>query len=150
MFSATAVMEPEHSATWFDIPDHTTLGRRFAQMVNRKSSVEEGHIETVCSAFSGTQDGPFRGLCSKSEASRHSGPPVRHSHRGHGLADRRQILFRAGVDTVMKGEHLPSKHHTARYCSATKLTEEGGAAPTAFHLRHGEPYLSVRARMLFL
>lgn len=44
----------------------------------------------------------------------------------------------------MKGEHLPSEHHTARYCLATKLTEEGGAAPTAFHLRPGEPYLSVQ------
>lgn len=35
-------MEPEHSATWFDIPDHTTLGRRFAQMVNRKSEEISG------------------------------------------------------------------------------------------------------------
>ena len=44
----------------------------------------------------------------------------------------------------MKGDHLPFGHHTARYCSGTRLTTKGFAAPTAFHLRPGESYLSVQ------
>lgn len=44
----------------------------------------------------------------------------------------------------MKGEHVPFAHHIGRYCSGTRLTENGCAAPTAFHLRPGEPYLSVQ------
>jgi hypothetical protein len=44
----------------------------------------------------------------------------------------------------MKGDRLPFDHHIARYCSGTRLTEQGHVAPTAFHLRPGEPYLSVQ------
>ncbi len=39
--------------------------------------------------------------------------------------------------------HLPLNDHTARYCPGSKLTEDGCPAPTAFHLRRGETYLSV-------
>lgn len=41
------------------------------------------------------------------------------------------------------GDHLPLQDHTARYCPGTKLTEDDRPAPTAFHLRRGETYLSV-------
>lgn len=43
----------------------------------------------------------------------------------------------------MKGEHLPVQDHTARYCPGSRLAENGKPAPVAFHLRKGEPYLSV-------
>ncbi len=43
----------------------------------------------------------------------------------------------------MKGEHLPYEDHTARYCPGSKIEDNGRIAPTAFHLRRGEPYLSV-------
>lgn len=39
--------------------------------------------------------------------------------------------------------HLPQQDHTARYCPRSKLTEDDIPAPTAFHLRRGETYLSV-------
>lgn len=41
------------------------------------------------------------------------------------------------------GKELPLQDHTARYCPGSKLTEDGGIAPTAFHLRQEEVYLSV-------
>lgn len=44
----------------------------------------------------------------------------------------------------MKGDVLSEIHHVARYCSGTKLSENGNPAPTAFHLRPGESYLSVQ------
>ncbi|MDZ7760068.1 MAG: hypothetical protein U5L00_07425 [Desulfovermiculus sp.] len=44
----------------------------------------------------------------------------------------------------MKGDHLPFTHHIARYCSGTRLTNQGCPAPTAFHLRPGETFLSVQ------
>lgn len=43
----------------------------------------------------------------------------------------------------MKGEHLPYADHTARYCPGSKIEDNGRIAPTAFHLRRGETYLSV-------
>ncbi len=39
--------------------------------------------------------------------------------------------------------HLPLDDHTVRYCPGSKLMEDGRPAPTAFHLRRGETYLSV-------
>lgn len=43
----------------------------------------------------------------------------------------------------MPGAPLPLQDHTARYCPGSKLEENGAIAPPAFHLRKGEPYLSV-------
>jgi len=43
----------------------------------------------------------------------------------------------------MQGEHLPLQDHTARYCPGSRIAENGKPAPAAFHLRKGEPYLSV-------
>ena len=40
-------------------------------------------------------------------------------------------------------KNLTYRDHTARYCPGSKLTEDGGIAPTAFHLRKEESYLSV-------
>lgn len=43
----------------------------------------------------------------------------------------------------MQGEHLPLQDHTARYCTGSKIAENGNVAPAAFHLRKGESCLSV-------
>ncbi|MDZ7760067.1 MAG: hypothetical protein U5L00_07420 [Desulfovermiculus sp.] len=37
MFSATAAIEPDQTATWFDTPDQGGLSRLFAQLVSRKA-----------------------------------------------------------------------------------------------------------------
>ncbi len=43
----------------------------------------------------------------------------------------------------MSGKHLPIEDHAARYCPGSKLSENGEVSGTAFHLRQGEPYVSV-------
>ncbi len=44
----------------------------------------------------------------------------------------------------MKGDRLPPQDHIARYCGGSHISEDGQIAPTAFHLRHDEEYLSVQ------
>lgn len=44
----------------------------------------------------------------------------------------------------MKGDRLPPQDHIARYCGGRQISEDGQVAPTAFHLRSGEDYLSVQ------
>ena len=44
----------------------------------------------------------------------------------------------------MKGDRLPPQDHIARYCGGSHISEDSQMAPTAFHLRPGEEYLSVR------
>jgi len=43
----------------------------------------------------------------------------------------------------MKGDRLPPEDHIARYCGGSHISEDGYIAPTAFHLRPGEEYVSV-------
>ena len=43
----------------------------------------------------------------------------------------------------MQGEHLPLRDHTARYCTGSRIAENGKPAPAAFHLRKGGSNLSV-------
>lgn len=43
----------------------------------------------------------------------------------------------------MKGDPLPEQDHISRYCSATRLTEDGLITGAAFHLRPSKKYLSV-------
>jgi len=44
----------------------------------------------------------------------------------------------------MKGERLPPGDHIARYCGGSHISEDGSVAPTAFHLRPAEEYVSVQ------
>jgi len=44
----------------------------------------------------------------------------------------------------MKGDRLPPEDHIARYCGGSHISEDGHIAPTAFHLRPGEEYVSVQ------
>ena len=44
----------------------------------------------------------------------------------------------------MKGDRLPPQDHIARYCGGSQISEDGLIAPTAFHLRKKEFYLSVQ------
>jgi hypothetical protein len=43
----------------------------------------------------------------------------------------------------MKGDPVPIENHISRYCSASRLTEEGQVTGTAFQLRETDEYLSV-------
>lgn len=43
----------------------------------------------------------------------------------------------------MKDEHILDAHHVSRYCTATRLTEQGKPAPAAFRMKAHEEYLSV-------
>jgi len=44
----------------------------------------------------------------------------------------------------MKGDRLPPSDHIARYCGGSHISEDGSIAPTAFHLRPGEEYVSAQ------
>jgi len=44
---------------------------------------------------------------------------------------------------IAKGDPLPEQDHISRYCSATRLTEDGLITGAAFHLRPSKKYLSV-------
>lgn len=44
----------------------------------------------------------------------------------------------------MKGDRLPPQDHIARYCGRQQISEDGQIAPTAFHLKSDEDYLSVQ------
>lgn len=49
----------------------------------------------------------------------------------------------------MKGDRLPARDHIARYCGRKQISDDGQIEPTAFHLRNGEDYLSVRWLEIF-
>lgn len=42
----------------------------------------------------------------------------------------------------MTGDQIPDSNHVARYCSATRITEDGRVSGAAFQLRRAEEYLS--------